>query len=135
MTPQLQKIGPESTLTLGMGFVPDHGKVVWDVNAVSLRANPQESDRLHIERNVVPPAALDDDAKSYWDKLLKRRHPYEGTAYSANGETRIGAPASGAGATPGVVYSVFYAMAGSQGQDSMKPKLDLLMKDLKVTEQ
>lgn len=135
VTPQLQKIEPESTLTLGMGFVPDHGKVVWDVNAVSLRANPQESDRLHIERNVVPPAALDDAAKSYWDKLLKRRHPYEGTAYSANGETRIGAPASGAGATPGVVYSVFYAMAGSQGQDSMKPKLDLLMKDLKVTEQ
>lgn len=135
VTPQLQKIEPESTLTLGMGFVPDHGKVVWDVNAVSLRANPQESDRLHIERNVVPPPTLDDDAKSYWDKLLKRRHPYEGTAYSANGETRIGAPASGAGATPGVVYSVFYAMSGSQGQDSMKPKLDLLMKDLKVSEQ
>ncbi|MBT2117663.1 S1C family serine protease [Dyella sp. LX-66] len=135
VTPQLQKIEPESTLTLGMGFVPDHGKVVWDVNAVALRANPQESDRLHIERNVVPPATLDDDAKSYWDKLLKRRHPYEGTAYSANGETRIGAPASGAGATPGVVYSVFYAMAGSQGQDSMRPKLDLLMKDLKVSEQ
>jgi len=135
VTPQLQKIEPESTLTLGMGFVPDHGKVVWDVNAVALRANPQESDRLHIERNVTPPASLDDDAKSYWDKLLKRRHPYEGTAYSANGETRIGMPVSSAGASPAVVYSVFYAMAGSQGQDSMKPKLDLLLKDLKVSEQ
>jgi len=135
VTPQLQKIEPESTLTLGMGFVPDHGKVVWDVNAVSLRANPQEADRLHIERNVAPPASLDDDAKSYWDKLLKRRHPYEGTAYSANGETRIGVPVSGAGASPAVMYSVFYAMAGSQGQDSMKPKLDLLLKDLKVSEQ
>lgn len=135
VTPQLQKIEPGSMLTLAMGFVPDHGKVVWDVNAVSLRANAQESDRLHIERNVAPPASLDDDARSYWDKLLNRRHPYEGTAYSANGETRIGAPISSAGASPAVVYSVFYAMAGSQGQDSMKPKLDLLLKDLKVSEQ
>ena len=135
ITPQLQKIEPESALTLGMGFVPDHGKVVWDVNAISLRANPQEADRLHIERNVTPPASLDDDARSYWDKLTKRRHPYEGTAYSANGETRIGVPVSGTGASPTVMYSVFYAMAGSQGQDSMKPKLDLLLKELKVSEQ
>lgn len=136
VTPQLQKIEPESTLTLGMGFVPDHGKVVWDVNAISLRANPQEADRLHIERNVAPPASLDDDAKSYWDKLVKRRHPYEATAFASDGETRIGAPATDAGTkSPAVMYSVFYAMAGSQAQDSMKPKLDMVMKDLKVSEQ
>lgn len=135
-TPQLQKIEPESTLTLGMGFLPDRGKVTWDVNAISLSASPQESDRLHIERNVAPPASLDDDSKSYWEKMLKRRHPYEGTAYSADGETRIGAPVSAGGATPpAVMYSAFYAMSGTQTQDSMKPKLDLLLKDFKVTEQ
>ena len=135
-TPQLQKIEPESVLTLGMGFLPDHGKVTWDVNAVSLSASPQESDRLHIERNVAPPASLDDDSKSYWDKMLKRRHPYEGAAYSADGETRIGAPVSAGGAaSTAVMYSVFYAMSGTQNQDTMRPKLDLLLKDLKVTEQ
>jgi hypothetical protein len=136
ITPQLQKIAPESTLTLGMGFLPDHGKVVWDVNAISLEASPQESDRLHIERNVAPPASLDDDSKSYWDKMVNRRHPYEGTAYSTNGETRIGVPAGAAGATsPNVMYAVFYAASGTQTQESMKPKLDLLLKDLKVNEQ
>ena len=135
-TPQLQKIEPESTLTLGMGFLPDHGKVTWDVNAISLSASPQESDRLHIERNVAPPASLDDDSKSYWDKMVKRRHPYEGMAYSANGETRIGVPAGAAGAaSPSVMYAVFYAMSGTQTQDNMKPKLDLLLKDLKISEQ
>lgn len=136
ITPQLQKIAPESTLTLGMGFLPDHGKVVWDVNAISLEASPQESDRLHIERNVAPPASLDDDSKSYWDKMVNRRHPYEGMAYSTNGETRIGVPAGAAGATsPNVMYAVFYAASGTQTQESMKPKLDLLLKDLRVMEQ
>ena len=136
VTPQLQKIEPESTLILGMGFLPDHGKVVWDVNAISLSANPQEADRLHIERNVAPPATLDDDSKSYWDKMLKRRHPYEGEAYSADGETRIGAPVGASGATsPAVMYSAFYAMSGTQTQETMKPKLELLLKDLKINEQ
>ncbi len=135
-TPQLQKIEPESTLVLGMGFLPDHGKVMWDVNTVSLSASPQESDRLHIERNVAPPATLDDDSKSYWDKILKRRHPYEGAAYTADGETRIGAPVGATDtAAPAVMYSAFYAMSGTQTQDNMKPKLDLLLKDLKVVEQ
>lgn len=135
-TPQLQKIEPESTLVLGMGFLHDHGKVMWDVNTVSLSASPQESDRLHIERNVAPPATLDDDSKSYWDKILKRRHPYEGAAYTADGETRIGAPVGATDtAAPAVMYSAFYAMSGTQTQDNMKPKLDLLLKDLKVVEQ
>ncbi|SFR95241.1 serine protease, S1-C subfamily, contains C-terminal PDZ domain [Dyella sp. OK004] len=133
--PDLQKIEPDSVLTLGAGFLPDHGKVVWDVNTLSMRASQQDPDRLHIERNVAPPTDMDDSFKSYWDKLQKRRHPYEGVAYTTDGETNIAAPAGdGQNASSNVLYSVFYVMAGTQSQDTMKPKLDLLLKDIQIKE-
>jgi S1-C subfamily serine protease len=135
ITPQLQKIEADSVLTLGMGWLPDGSKVVWDVNGLSLRANRQEPERLHIERNVVPPADLDDNFKSYWDKLINRRHPYEGMAYTTDGETNIAAPVAQKDvAKPKVLYAAFYAAAGSQPQDAMKARLDLLTSHLRVTE-
>jgi hypothetical protein len=131
-TPEFQKIEPDSALTLGTGFLPDHGKVVWDVNTLSMKANVHDPDRIHIERNVVPPNDMDDGFKSYWDKLAKHLHPYEGTAYTTDGETNIAAPAGDAAS--GVLYSVYYVMAGTQSQDTMKPKLDLLLKDIQIKE-
>ncbi|WP_266157519.1 S1 family peptidase [Dyella silvatica] len=131
-TPELQKIEPDSTLTVGTGFLPDHGKVVWDVNTLSMKASVHDPDRVHIERNVVPPNDMDDGFKSYWDKLAKRRHPYEGVAYTTDGETNIAAPAGDAASN--VLYSVYYVMAGTQPQDAMKPKLDLLLKDIQLKE-
>ncbi|RDD82058.1 serine protease [Dyella tabacisoli] len=133
-TPDLQKIEPDSLLTLGAGFLPDHGKVVWDVNTLSMRASKQDGDRLHIERNAVPPNDMDDSFKSYWDKLVKRRHPYESVAYTTDGETNIAAPAGEQAAAPSVLYSVYYVMAGTQQQDTMKTKLDLLLKGLQIKE-
>ncbi len=133
-TPELQKIEPDSVLTLGFGFLPERGKVVWDVDAVRVRVNAQDPDRVDIQRNIAPPADLDDSFKSEWNKMVQRQHPFEGVAYGANGETRVARTVDASGGTPGVLYTAFYGVAGTQSQDAMKPKLDLLLKDIQITE-
>lgn len=135
ITPELQKIGPDNQLTLGLGFLPEHGKVVWDVNDVRVKVNAQDPDRINIQRNIAPPADLDDDYKSEWNKIVQRERPFDAVAYGANGETRIArAAGESSGHTPDVLYTAFYGVSGTQTQDTMKPKLDLLLKDIQIKE-
>ena len=49
-TPKLQKIQPDSMLTLGFSFFRDHAKVVWDVADVWAAPNPYDSDAINVAR-------------------------------------------------------------------------------------
>lgn len=134
-TPDLIKIAPDSVLTLPMGFLPDGDKVVWGANGAFYNASRSDSERVMVERNVKPPASLDEDFRAYWDKIVSRRHPYEGEAYNADGVTNISSPAIHGDADKAtVVYAGLYSMPGTQPQEKMKPKLDLLLKGLQVNE-
>ncbi len=134
-TPDLLGIEPDSQLSMPLGMLPDHGKVIW--GPVGLHYNPRrsESNYLVIYRNVKPPASLDESYASYWDKLINRRHPYESQAYAADGNTKIAAPKlAGDVGKDTVVYTAFFTMGGTQPQDKMKTQLDLLLKGLQVNE-
>jgi len=134
-TPELQKIGPDSLLTLGFGFLPEQGKVVWDVADVRIGVNAEDPDRINIQRNLAPPGELEDSFKSEWNKISQQQHPFEGVAYVADGETRIARTVDvQAGGTPGMLYTAFYGVSGTQSQDTMKPKLDLLLKNIQIKE-
>ena len=137
-TPALQKITPDSLLSLYFNYFPDHGKTVWDVVDVRLWKDKASDDanRINIERYMAPPDDMDDDFKSTWRQVSRHEHPNDGVAFSDNDVMKIEAvadPAAGA-APPGILYTAFYGVQGNQPQPAMKAKLEMLMKNLHVFE-
>lgn len=136
----LQAVRPDNLLWLGFRFFLDDGKPVWDVGDVNVWKDTASDDHnnINVQRYVAPPPGLDDDLSSRWRKLSEREYPYNGVARYENDLMKINtvvAPATAAGGQPSaVLYTAFYGTAGNQPQADMKGKLDLLTKDMRVTE-
>ena len=134
-TPELQAIQPDSVLTLGFAFFLDHGKPVWDVAETWLSAKANDNNYVMVVRHQAPSPDLNDDYHNDWDRILNRRHPNNEVAREGDDTTKItavvGAPAESA---PRVLYTAQYTTEGKQPQDTMKAKLDLLLKDLHTRE-
>lgn len=137
-TPEVRAISQNSLLNLAFTWFPDRDRVSWDVADVTVWKDKagNDYDRISIQRYHVPPAGLDDDLTSTWQKVLKRQHPDDGVARSEDDVMKINAVATSANAdsTPSVLYTAFYGIEGNHPQDFMKAKLDLLMKNLQVLE-
>ncbi|MEI7037057.1 S1 family peptidase [Fulvimonas yonginensis] len=138
-TPQIQAVAPDNLLQLGLRFFMDQGKPVWDVGLVQIWKDSSEDDQNHIDvqRFVPPPDGLDSDLTSRWQKVAGRQYPYNGVARQENDLMMINAvvaPQGASGTSPTALYSAFYGVQGAQPQDTMKSRLDLLLKDLRVTE-
>jgi serine protease Do len=135
-TPDLQAIQPDSVLTLGFGFFPDHGKVAWAPVEIWVSAKANDNNYVMLVRDHVPPKDLDDDYQNDWSKVVNRQHPYDAKARNKDDMTKItavvGAPAS---ASPATLYSATYTSEGTHPQDAMQARLDLLLKDLQTKEQ
>lgn len=133
-TTAIQAIAPDSMLTLGFGFYPAAGgKVTWNVAQVWLAQSAHDHHWLSVTRNQAPTSDLDDSFQSYWKKLVERRHPYDGQAYSENDVTKINAvvpPAAGDAAS--VLYTAYVFQPGTQPQAEMQQKLDLLLHGIRV---
>lgn len=136
----VQAIKPDNLLWLGFRFFLDDGKPVWDVADVNVWKDTASDDHnnVNVQRYVAPPPGLDDDMSSRWRKLSEREYPYNGVARYENDLMKIDtvvAPTTATGDQPStVLYTAFYGTAGTQPQADMKGKLDLLTKDMRVTE-
>jgi S1-C subfamily serine protease len=135
----LQAVKPDNLLWLGFRFFLDGGKPVWDVGDVDIWKDSASDDHnnVNVQRYVAPPPGLDDDLSSRWRKLSERQYPYNAVARYENDLMMIDAvvaPAGAAGQPSTVLYTAFYGTAGTQPQADMKGKLDLLTKDMRVTE-
>ncbi|HET6434998.1 MAG TPA: serine protease [Xanthomonadaceae bacterium] len=133
--PDLQAIGPDSILTLGFAFYRDGGKVVWDVAELWLSARSTENNFVMVVREQEPPAELGDDWRNDWERVLHRRHRYDGVSRHDNDATKVtGVVGPDAAAAPKVLYSATVAAEGSQPQEAMAAKLALLVAGLRVLE-
>ena len=133
--PTLQPITANSTLTLGLGYFSDHGKVVWDVGDVRVKADTSDPYRINLERHVQPSTDLDDAFQSGWRKVVQGQHPFDGVPHSVDGEMRVvKALPLAAGASPDVRYTVFYGVEGSTPPATVKAMFEQLMKDVHVHE-
>jgi len=135
----VQAVKPDNLLWLGFRFFLDDGKPVWDVADVNVWKDTASDDHnnVNVQRYVAPPPGLDDDMSSRWRKLSGREYPYNGVARYENDLMKINAvvaPAAAGGRPSSVLYTAFYGTAGTQPQADMKGKLDLLTKDMRVTE-
>ena len=135
-TPDVQAITPDGLLNLAFTWFPDGDRVVWDVADVTVWKDKagNDYDRVSVQRYHAPPAGLDDDLTSTWQKVSKRQHPYDGVARSEDDVMKINAVAGAATGASSVLYTAFYGIEGDHPQDFMKSKLDLLMKNLQVRE-
>ena len=133
--PTLQPITANSTLTLGLGYFSDHGKVVWDVGDMRVKADASDPYRVNIQRHVQPSADLDDAFQNAWRKLVQGQYPFDGVPHSVGGEMRAAmAKPLAAGAAPDVRYSVFYGVEGVTPPATVKTRFDRLLKDVHVHE-
>lgn len=135
----LQAVKPDNLLWLGFRFFLDGGKPVWDVGDVNVWKDTASDDHnnVNVQRYVAPPPGLDDDLSGRWRKLAEREYPYNGVARYENDLMKINAvvaPAAAGSQPSTVLYTAFYGTAGTQPQADMKGKLDLLTKDMRVTE-
>ena len=138
-TPEVQAVTPDNLLWLGFWFFMDNGRPVWDVADVDVwkTAASDDHDNVNVQRYLAPPSGLDEDMSSRWQKLSARQYPYNGVARYDNDEMKIDAVIAPAGVSDRpstVLYTAAYVVAGTQPQADMKHKLDLLMKDMRVTE-
>jgi hypothetical protein len=136
-TPQLQTISPDSLLQLGFGFFLDHGRPGWDDADVRVLKSKASSDSwINIERLVAPAKDLGDDFRAHWQEVVQRQHPFDAVARLDNDvmkiSTVVGPPAGKA--APAFLYTAFYGVKGSQPLPTMKARLELLTKDLRVLE-
>lgn len=134
---RLQKIAPDSELTLAFAYFRDHGKVVWDVGSALVKADAHDSQMVRVNRRAKPVESLDDDFRSTWNQMLRGEHPSDGVVFSEDDVSYINRvvnlPAAHA-PEPGVLYTALYGDKGTQPQAAMQQKLNLLLSGLKVSE-
>ena len=135
-TPQLQKIAPDSTMTLTFGYLKSGDKVVWDVSDVRVKPDAHTKSRINIRRNIPPSDDLDDKYKQEWARYALSQHPYDSVSSMRDDVAEIATVIKlNSNPQPKVLYSAFYGVEGNQPQDQMKSKLDMLVNGLKVNEQ
>lgn len=133
-TPALQKIAPNSELTLGCNYSRNQGKVVWGVSDIRVAAQRGTRDWINIEREVKPSSDLGDAYEIPWNKIAHQQFPFNGEMHNNNGVTKITAVVASPVKQPTVRYTAFYAKEGTNSQATMKSGLDSLMKGINVTE-
>jgi hypothetical protein len=138
-TPRVQSIDPNSWLEVAFSYFLDKGRVVWDVQDVRVWKSKAKdnSDRINVDRFMAIPEGLDGDMMSKWQKISRRRHPYDGVARDDDDVMKIDAvvdPGIKLADPPTVLYTAFYGIEGEHPQNFMKAKLDLLMKHMQVFE-
>lgn len=138
-SPQVQAIKPDNLLLLGFRFLLDGQKPAWDVGSVVVWKTPASDDKnsVSVSRFVAPPVGLDKDLTGVWQKVSQHSYPYNAVVQQNDGVTTINevaASTASADKAPAVLYSAFVGVEGTQLQADMKHKLDLLTKDLRVTD-
>lgn len=134
VTPALQKINPDSVLTLGFKFFPDHGKVVWDVADVRLKLDADDKDWINVERHFAPSSDLPQAYQDNWQKISQRQHPFDAVARNDNDVAKITGVMGKPGRQAPVLYTAFCASEGTHTQADMQARLDLLMENVHVRE-
>lgn len=132
---ELQKVEPESMLTLGMGFFPDGGEVVWDVEDVWTAARDGVRDSVNVQRRIAPTASMDDGFRTSWDRVAGHKHPFDAIARTEDDVSKIDAVAGNASAqAPPVLYTVYYHAEGARSPDRMSKGLKDLLGELQILE-
>lgn len=137
VTAPLVKLNDKSLVRLNMAFFRDHDKVVWDVAGVLVAEHLSSQNWLNVWRNTEPAKDLPEGFQNDWHKITAHEFPYNATISNENGETRIAnsVPLQGKAEGAKVHYGLRVAAEGTQPQELMGQKLQLLQQSFKQLEQ
>ena len=127
----LLKISKSTVVRLNFAFFHDSDTVVWDVAGLYAAETPNSQNWVMFWRRTAPPTDLPEGFQSSWRKMTDHEFPFNATISSQNGETRISTTAVH-GAQ--VIYGLTVVEEGTQPQDPMKERLDLLQHAFKPME-
>ncbi|MDE1963424.1 MAG: trypsin-like peptidase domain-containing protein [Xanthomonadaceae bacterium] len=128
---KVQKVEPDSMLTLGMGFFPEGKAVTWDVEDVWTAARDNVNDTINVQRRIAPTASMDDSFRTSWERVVGRKHPFDRIPRSENDVSKIDAVV---GPAASVLYTVDYHAEGARSPDFMSAGLKSLLGGLQVLE-
>ncbi|MDH4188713.1 MAG: trypsin-like peptidase domain-containing protein [Betaproteobacteria bacterium] len=132
-------ITPHSDLKLQFSYFQDNGRTVWDVTQVIAGDDKDNSTLFSVARNIHPAARLDDKFRVRWEKIAKRKPPYDKSAFAEDKRMLVAdviAGPLGADrlAQAPLLYTALYAFEGKAEQKSVEAKLDVFIDKLKVNE-
>lgn len=136
VTPNLLKLSDGSIMRLNFAFFHGADTVVWDVAGVWVAEGSHSQNSVVVWREAEPTSDLPDGFQDRWRKMRNRDFPFNATVASENSETRIATTTLPPGGPSGVkvVYGLRVVAEGTQPQDAMKQKLDLLQRSVKQLE-
>jgi TonB family protein len=73
----LVALSDQSLLNLTLGFFPDSGHVVWDIEGAWWNHDQQEKNALGVWRRLRPPKSAKLDLRSEFDNMRARSSPYD----------------------------------------------------------
>ena len=136
VTSNLITLRDTSILRLNFAFFHDGNAVVCDVASVWVAEGPHGKNSILAWRKTEPPSELPDEFQDDWRRVQSRDFPYNATVSSEDGLTRILTTSTSPGAVGGtkINYALRVELEGTQPQDAMKKKLDVLQRSFKQLE-
>jgi hypothetical protein len=110
---------------------------VWDLGGVYLADTEQAGHWIDLLRCPRPPASLSEEFMNRWRTMSSGAHPYNATAYTVSGMSRIEAMVNATDVNAGkshVGYTLTVTAAGEQSQRSMRKSLELLERGITISE-
>jgi len=137
--PKLMTINEDSDMHLEFAYFREKGKVVWDVAAVVMGDNKNNSTFFQVTRHMRPDDQLAADDKRDWQTIVKGETPYDRNSFPNDTTTVIGdvfkqGLKGGKLDKSPVIYTVSYGKDGNIDQQAMVDKIDLATKSLDVKE-
>ncbi len=133
----IPKVDPESVLWVKFSYFSEGGAAVWDVAGIDLLDAEQKGNWIAVIRHPRPPESLPEAMTERWRTIETGSHPFNATAYSITGGTRIDAvqDLKEVGTEHrAVAYSFTVTREGNQDQSVMSQALQALKHGLIVTE-
>ena len=138
---EIMKISDRSSLQLDFGYFKEKGKTVWDINEIMAIEEKYNQVGYAVSRVMNPPKELGDQYQSSWENMVKRRFPYDRSAYYKDKVTIISTISNGGGQgakkealSGSVLYTIGFMKEGNFNQKEMEAKLEMFMGHLTIYE-
>jgi serine protease Do len=134
---KLVKLSKEATLRVNFAFFRDRDAPVWDVAGIALREDAHTQNGINVWRKSQPSSEAPENLRTDWNKAKGHDFPYSSSIANESGETRISTTvaAAGSGDSARTRYGLRVVSEGTQPQEAMARKLELLERAVKVLEQ
>lgn len=123
----------KTLLILMMGYGFDKGDIVWDISSLILSKDQSAGTFLAVSRHSKPDKNLNEEFIKFWETISTGKFPYNRSAYSADGTTRIMSVVESPGSGESILlHTVVVANEGTVSQDNMENKLDNVLRWLTI---